>query len=412
MDLFMRSGVLSKLNSFSNARIDLCEMTESGGPLVTHLGGHGDQVLYRAQVTVKNPRFYSRLALGGSLGACESYLDGDWECDDLPSLVRIFCANSELLESLDRGVGRIFQPVLRFLHRLRDNTLDGASRNIQAHYDIGNDFFGLFLDDTWMYSCGIFSDENSTLQEASIAKNDRICKKLGLKPGDHLLEIGTGWGGFAIHAAQNYGCKVTTTTISPAQYELAQKRIKEAGLQDQIQLLLKDYRELAGKYDKIVSIEMIEAVGLDRQDEYFAKCSQLLKPEGIMGLQAIIIRDHLYENARRTVDFIQRHIFPGSGIPSVASMTDSMARKTDMRVSHLEDLTPHYARTLHEWSTRLKANQHLVTMSGYPEQLNRLWQFYFAYCEGGFLERRIGCVQLILTKPGDRTSPVMGELRK
>jgi cyclopropane-fatty-acyl-phospholipid synthase len=285
------------------------------------------------------------------------------------------------------------------------NTLAGSQANIAAHYDLGNDFYALFLDETMTYSCGIFEQEDSTLEEASLAKYDRICRKLALKPEDEVLEIGTGWGGFAIYAAGRYGCRVTTTTISRAQFDLARPRIAEAGLEDRVTLLLKDYRHLTGSYDKLVSIEMIEAVGFEYFDTFFSVCSERLKDDGLMCLQAITIADQVFDRYRRSHDFIRSHVFPGSCLISLGALSASLARATDLRLIHLEDLTPHYARTLKLWRERFFANLDQVRALGYPETFIRLWEFYLCYCEGGFAERYIGDVQMVLAKPGNRRAP-------
>jgi cyclopropane-fatty-acyl-phospholipid synthase len=407
LDKLFKAALLRKFAGLKKGRLTVVD--ESGdAPDARVFQGPEDGP--RARLTVRRPRFFLRTALGGSVGAGESFAEGDWEADDLAALVRLFVANRGVLDAMDRGLGAALQPAARLLHLLRANTRNGARENIRAHYDLGNDFFALFLDETWMYSCGIFKEEGSTLAEASTEKNDRICRKLGLSPSDHLLEIGTGWGGFALHAAKHYGCRVTTTTISRAQHELARERVREAGLQDRVELLFEDYRDLKGRYDKLVSIEMIEAVGLGNLETYFKACGERLKPEGSMLLQSIVIQDRYYEQARRSVDFIQRYIFPGSGIPSVGSLVAAAARGTDMRLFHQEDLTPHYARTLRCWSERLRDNKDKMLSLGYPETLYRMWQFYFGYCEGGFAERQIGLVQMLFTKPENRRAPLLGAL--
>ena len=272
-------------------------------------------------------------------------------------------------------------------------------KNILAHYDLGNDFYALFLDETMTYSCGIFEREDSTLKEASEAKYDRICRKLMLTTGDQVLEIGTGWGGFAVHAAGNYGVHVTTATISDEQHQFAQNRIKAAGLEDRITLLKSDYRDLSGKFDKLVSIEMIEAVGHHFYATFFRTCSRLLKDDGMMALQAITIGDQIFDRHRRSVDFIKRYIFPGSCIPSITAISNAIARATDLRLVHLEDITPHYARTLSEWRRRFFANLDKVREMGYSDTFIRMWEYYLCYCEGGFAERYIGDVQMLFTKP-------------
>ena len=307
-------------------------------------------------------------------------------------------------------MARITAPIYKFFHLLRSNTKKGSRINITAHYDLGNDFYQLFLDETLTYSCGIFEGEDSTLKDASLAKYDRICKKLDLSPTDHLVEIGTGWGGFAIHAAHNYGCRITTTTISRAQYDLAKDRIDKAGVADKVELLLEDYRELKGEYDKLVSIEMIEAVGHQYLDTFFSSCSKLLRKDGMMLLQAITIADHIFEQHKRSVDFIKRYIFPGSCIPSVAAMCRSISRTSDLRLFHLEDITVHYARTLRAWRKRFLANVDKVRNLGYPETFIRMWEYYLCYCEGGFTERYLGDVQMLLTKPLCRRPPILPPL--
>ncbi|MBS1962119.1 MAG: class I SAM-dependent methyltransferase [Bdellovibrionales bacterium] len=395
LDDFCRKRLLEKLEAITLGRLEIVDLdgsTRTFGSLLPN-----EEL--RARVVVRRGRAYSRIALGGSVGTGESYVDGDWECSDLVSLTRLFVANRDVLNALDGGLGTLFAPLQKFLHRLRANDESQARANIHAHYDLGNDFFSLFLDESWMYSAGFFRTPATTLPEAQFEKNDRICRKLGLRPEHHLLEIGTGWGGFAIHAAKHYGCRVTTTTISSAQLEHARARVEAEGLGDRIELLSADYRSLSGTYDRLVSIEMVEAVGVDYLDGYFAKCASLLKPEGAMCLQSILIQDQYFDQAVRNVDFIQTHIFPGAAIPSVARIMESILRKTDLRLFHHEDFGPDYARTLREWSKNLAVNREQIGRRGYPDHLYRLWQYYFAYCEGGFLERQIGVGQFVFTKP-------------
>jgi cyclopropane-fatty-acyl-phospholipid synthase len=369
-------------------------------------GEPAGQATLQATVTVHHPRFYRSLLLAGSRGLGEAYVAGWWSADDLTRVIRILTLNLHLLEdSLGQWI-RLAAPFYRFLQRPFRNTLARSRANIAAHYDLGNDFYALFLDDTLTYSCGIFEREDSTLKEASLAKYDRICRKLALAPGDHVLEIGSGWGGFAIHAAGRYGCRVTTTTISQEQYDLARERIAAAGLTDRVTLLLRDYRHLEGAYEKLVSIEMIEAVGYEYWDTFFRACGERLKDHGLMCLQAITIADQVFERYRRSYDFIRSHLFPGSCLTSVAAMTASLARATDLRLIHLEDLTPHYSRTLRLWRERFFANLDKVRGLGYPESFIRLWEFYLCYCEGGFAERYIGDVQMVLAKPGYREAPL------
>jgi cyclopropane-fatty-acyl-phospholipid synthase len=361
-------------------------------------------------VQVHDPRFWSELAFGGSIGAGEAYMQGYWSANDLTALVRILLQNREVLDRMETGLARLTAPLQKTLHWLNRNTRAGSRRNIAAHYDLGNDFFELFLDPTMMYSSAIFEDPEMTLEAAQRVRLGRICRKLDLHPSDHLLEIGTGWGGMAIHAAQRYGCRVTTTTISREQHALAMERIRQAGLTDRVTVLLEDYRDLGGQYDKLVSIEMIEAVGHQFYDAYFGKCSALLKPDGLMLLQAITIADQRYDAARRSVDFIQRHIFPGSTIPSVTAMTASLTRASDLRLVHLEDIGPHYATTLRMWRENFLRNREATGALGYPESFQRMWEFYLCYCEGGFEERALGDVHMLLAKPQNRRAPLVPAL--
>jgi cyclopropane-fatty-acyl-phospholipid synthase len=364
--------------------------------------------LYPLSATLRifDARFYVDAAFGGSVGAGESYIRGSWNCDDLTALVRIMVRNREAMTGLESGLARLSRPLLRLFHHLNRNTRSGSARNIAAHYDLGNELYALMLDETMAYSCGIFEHPHATLLDASRAKFDAVCRKLALGPMDHLLEIGTGWGGLALHAARHYGCRVTTTTISRAQYEFARERIARAGLADRITLLLEDYRDLRGRYDKLVSIEMVEAVGARFLETYFRCCASLLTPQGAMLLQAITIQDQLYQDALRSVDFIQRYIFPGSFIPSVSALAGALAAASDLKISHLEDIGPHYARTLHEWRRNVFAHRTEIRALGYPESFVRMWEFYLCYCEGGFEERQLGDVQLLLTKPRCRLATV------
>lgn len=376
-----------------------------------HVFGHATQEFpVSAIVTVHSPQLYRRSVLGGHIAMARGYADGLWSCDNLTALVRIFVRQMELMDATDRGWARLVEPLNRAYHWLRRNSRNGSRSNIAAHYDLGNDFFRLILDDTMTYSAGIFDTPAATMHDASTAKLDRICRKLELRPHDRVLEIGTGWGSFAMHAAKRYGCHVTTTTISKEQYDLARQRIGEAGLNDRISVQLHDYRELTGRYDKLVSIEMIEAVGHQYFDSYFRKCSDLLEPHGQMLLQAITIPDHRYETALRTVDFIQRDIFPGSCIPSIERMCRSLATCTDLKLTHLEDLTPHYAKTLSKWREEMHRNIDRIRALGYSDRFIRLWEFYLCYCEGGFAERYIGSVQMLFAKPRNRSRPILPPL--
>lgn len=359
----------------------------------------------RATVQVRERRFYTEVAFGGSVGAGESFMAGAWAVDDLTALVRILLVNRGVLDGLDGGWSRLAQPALRALHAASRNTRAGSRRNIAAHYDIGNDFFELFLDPTMTYSCATYERGDMTLEQAQVAKLERLCRKLDLQPGDHLLEIGTGWGALAIHAARHHGCRVTTTTISREQHDLARERIAAAGLADRIELRRDDYRDLDGRYDKLVSVEMVEAVGHQYFDTFFARCGELLQPGGTMVLQSITIDDRQYESARDSVDFIKRHIFPGCCIPSFTALAQSAARASTLRIVDVEDIGPHYATTLAAWRRNLFANAAQVRLRGYPEALLRMWHFYLAYCEGGFIERALGDVQVVLQETSAPVAP-------
>jgi cyclopropane-fatty-acyl-phospholipid synthase len=372
----------------------------------TRYFGPGGVGALRATITVRDPRFYSEIAFGGSIGGGEAYMHGYWQCDDLVALVRLLLQNRQVLDDMEGGLARLAAPVQKLFHWINRNTREGARRNIAAHYDLGNDFFALWLDETMMYSAAIYPSTESSLHEAQVHRLERICQKLDLQPGDHVVEIGTGWGGFALHAAQNYGCRVTTTTISSEQYRKARQRIVDAGLHDRVTVLKKDFRDLEGRFDKLVSIEMIEAIDHDLFDTFFQKCSDLLRHDGDMLIQAITIADQRYAEYRKSVDFIQRYIFPGSGLPSSAVMTDSVARKTDMRLLDLEDIGLHYATTLSDWRQNFTARLEDVRRQGYPESFIRMWEYYLCYCEGAFLERAISDVQILFSKPGSRLKQV------
>ncbi len=365
-----------------------------------------------ASATIHNPEFYLDVLFKGSLGAAESYMKGHWSTDNLTDVIRLFVINADLLNrKMDAGWSKVTSPLMRVYHRLRKNTRKGSKKNIVAHYDLSNEFFSLFLDRTMGYSCGIFESENSSLYDAQVAKFDRICKKLDLNEEDHVIEIGGGWGGFALHAVSNYGCRVTTTTISDRQYRYMQNLFLEAGLTDRITVIKKDYRELTGKFDKLVSIEMIEAVGHHFLDTFFTCCCRLLKPDGMMALQAITVPDHEFNRHKHSVDFIKRYIFPGSCIPSVSAMAKSFSRKTDLRLIHFEDITPHYATTLRLWRERFFANLDKIRTMGFSESFIRMWEFYLTSCEGSFQERYNGDVQLVLARPHCRRKPILPPLK-
>ena len=399
---FARETVFSLMKKIKCGKLTVIE---GGDAFEFGEQSRGDSMV--SKVYVRDQLFYPQVMLGGSIGAGEAYMAGYWHSEDLTKVVRLIMMNRDVFADLDKGWAKVMTPFHNLLHFLRKNTEEGSRKNIAAHYDLGNDFYKLFLDDTLTYSCCIFEHDQVTLEDASIAKYDRICRKLDISPRDHVLEIGTGWGGFAIHAAGRYGCQVTTTTISRSQYDLARERIKAAGLEDRVELLLKDYREVDGSYDKLVSIEMIEAVGHHYLGTFLKCCSNLLKPEGMMLLQAITIADYVFEEHKRSVDFIKRYIFPGGCIPSVTAICISAAAETDLRLFHLEDITPHYVTTLQAWHSRFLKNVEQVRRLGYPESFIRMWEFYLCYCEAGFAERYLGDVQMLLTKPLCRRPPIL-----
>lgn len=353
-------------------------------------------------LTVYDRHFFQAVVRGGSVGAAESYMHGDWQCSDLTALVRILVRNQSLTDELEQGLARVTGTFLKGFHWLNRNSRDGSRKNIAAHYDLGNDLFELFLDKDWMmYSSGLYYTGTESLEVAQQQKLARLCDKLDLQPTDHLLEIGTGWGGCAVFAAQHYGCKVTTTTISRQQFDYAVQRVEKAGLTDQVTVLLEDYRDLQGQYNKLISIEMVEAVGHHYINEYFQRCADLLTPDGLAIIQAITLEDHRYAQAVKSVDFIKRYIFPGSFIPSVTVLSNAAA-KAKLKLTSLEDIGPSYAITLATWRERFNASLDKVRVMGYPESFIRMWEFYLCYCEGGFAERSISDVHLLFSKAGNR----------
>lgn len=366
----------------------------------------------RADLEIRDPRIWRKLATGGSLGAAEAYLDGWWESADLTSLVRLMARDRSVTGRLESGLARFGYLLARAWHALRPNSRGGSRRNIEAHYDLGNELFALFLDESMTYSAALFERPDDTLEVAQEAKIDRLCRKLQLTPADHLLEIGTGWGSFAMHAARRYGCRVTTTTISPAQFAEAGRRVAAAGLGDRIRIVQKDYRELEGSYSKIVSVEMIEAVGHEFLPSFFAALDRLVRPDGLVALQAITIADRNYEAARRSVDFIQRYIFPGGAIPSLTALYSAASRSSSLTPLHVEDLGLHYAETLRRWRERFEGAIERVRALGYPRRFERLWRYYLCYCEGGFRERVIGNAQMLFAGPEFRGHTLLGTLRE
>lgn len=384
--------------------IRIGSITIHDGDDTHHFGTPGVAGEPEAEVVIHNRAVFAKILTGGTIAAGEAYIDGDWSSPDLTEVTRLFSANMESMESMESSQHWYTRLALRIAHAMNKNTHEGSKRNISAHYDLGNDFFRLFLDATMMYSAAVFERPETTLEKAAVDKLDELCRALELTSSDHLLEIGTGWGGMAIHAATHYGCKVTTTTISKEQFEYASARVAELGLEDRITLLCEDYRALTGQYDKLVSVEMIEAVGHDFYSSYFQCCSNLLKPSGKMVIQAITITDGRYEKARRSVDYIKRYIFPGGCLPSLQIIAKHLAQDTDMQMVHLRDITADYALTLAHWRQRFMDRLDAVRSMGFDDRFIRMWEFYLCYCEGGFRERIIGTAQIAFAKPGYRTS--------
>jgi cyclopropane-fatty-acyl-phospholipid synthase len=390
--------VFSKLNKISVGSLSL----QDGKSRYT-FGDQKNKKLH-AEICVHDPKFYRFIVFGGSIGSSEAFMSGYWSSPNLTNVIRLFAVNAHLTDELESKFNFLIRPFFRVIHYLNKNSQRNSKRNISAHYDLSNKFFKLFLDETMMYSSAIFKTRNQTLKAASLNKLNIICQKLNLKPTDHVVEIGSGWGGFAIFAAENYGCKVTTTTISQQQYSYTRNLINKKNLEKKITLLFEDYRNLEGRYDKLVSIEMIEAVGHHYYHEYFKKINSLLKPDGIALIQAITIRDQRYSQALQNVDFIQKYIFPGSCIPSIEIIQKNLTKETDMIISDLENINQHYAKTLNLWQKAFNKNHNKIIKLGFDERFIRMWNFYFSYCEGGFAERVINDFHILMSKPLNRTS--------
>ncbi|HEX5594027.1 MAG TPA: cyclopropane-fatty-acyl-phospholipid synthase family protein [Solirubrobacterales bacterium] len=393
-DAVARAGVGAVLGRVRHGRIDVVEgaRERSYGPADADL---------RATVIINDPTAW-REPLRGSVGLGEGYVAGRWETDDLVALIQIAARELRGMDGVRGAVARPRALWHRLRHLVPENDRGGARRNISAHYDLGNDLFAAFLDERMMYSCAYFPDRATSLEEAQLAKLDRICDRLRLGPDNHLLEIGTGWGGMAIHAARRSGCRVTTTTISSEQFGLARRRVREAGLEDQVTVLLQDYRDLDGRYDRLVSVEMIEAVGWQYFDDYFRRCDQLLTDDGLMLLQAITIDDRLYGIEKAAKSFANTHVFPGGCLPSQGLIADCLERVTSMKQVWTDDITAHYPPTLAEWRARFLAAWERLRARGYDERFRRLWDFYLSSSEAGFRERRIGDVQALFAKPRAR----------
>ncbi|MFN2424941.1 MAG: class I SAM-dependent methyltransferase [Candidatus Binatia bacterium] len=402
---FFSRVVTSRLDGLLGGRVTVFD---PGG--ARSFGSLDPSAPLHATVTVHDPDFYVMAATRGTIGVAEAYMDGLWDCDDLTALIRMMARDWDTAGSFDAGLARWARPFLRAFALAHRNTRRASRANIAAHYDLGNEFFAQFLDETMTYSSAVFENPSSTLKEAQEVKYDRICRKLDIGPRDRVLEIGTGWGGFAVHAASRYGCRVTTTTISAEQFTFAAARVREAGLEDRIELLSRDYRDLEGFYDKIVSIEMIEAVGHEYMHDYLGVCGRRLEPGGACLIQAIVLPDQAFEASKTSVDFIKRYIFPGGSLPSVSSICDAARTATDFRLEHLEDITSHYATTLAHWRRRMHDNLDSIRALGYPERFLRMWEFYLCYCEGGFSERSVNTVQMLFERQGSRRPSPTGRL--
>ncbi|MCV6637707.1 cyclopropane-fatty-acyl-phospholipid synthase family protein [Candidatus Albibeggiatoa sp. nov. NOAA] len=386
----LRGLFLKKLQALQGGTLVLTE-----GNQTLHLGQGEPKI----SIAVNNPEVWTRLVLGGRNAAGETYVDGDWDCDDLLGFMRLLLSNRPTYNRVGRGFGLLSTPIRALRKWRRRNTRNGSQRNISSHYDIGNAFYRLWLDDTMMYSCALFERPDMSLHEASLAKLEAICQKLELKASDHVLEIGTGWGGFALYAASHYGCKVTTITISKEQYTLAKQRIEQAQLEHLVKVELKDYRDVQGQYDKLVNIEMVEAVGEAYLNTFVGRCGDLLKPDGVLLIQTIVMAEHLFEDYKGGEDFIQKHIFPGGFLPSTTLLVDTLTKTTDLRLAQLDDMGMDYALTLEHWRKRFMDALDELPALGFDERFVRLWEYYLCYCECGFRERTISAIQMKCVKP-------------
>lgn len=394
---FAKNAILAMLK-----KIRFGHLTVEDGDEIFHFGEPVASAKLRAHIVVHHASVYRDVLMNATVGSGEAYMQGSWSSPDLIKVIQLMVNNLAFLSRLDSGAAVHKRLASKVFQWLTANTLQGSKKNIAAHYDLGNDFFQLFLDETMMYSSAIFPETQVDLYQASMTKLDQICRKLELNENDHVIEIGTGWGGFALHAAEFYGCRVTTTTISGEQYAKAVARVKAAGLENKITVLKEDYRNLEGQFDKLVSIEMIEAVGHEFYASYFKTCNALLKPNGRMLIQAITIPDQRYHEARKRVDFIKRYIFPGGCLPSNAIFTKYLAEYTDMQLIGFDDITAHYATTLACWRERFWQKIDQVKAQGFDDTFIRMWDFYLAYCEGGFRERVIGTAHFLCAKPDYR----------
>lgn len=388
----MEIGCLTVIESFKT------ETTERSERFSTPNGEHNGEPV-AATIEVKHPGFYSRILQGGSIAAGEAYMDGWWDSPDLTALMKLMALNMRALDKLEEQGSWITRLLYKVIHWTNRNSQENSRKNIHAHYDLGNNLYEAFLDTNMLYSSALYNQVDDSLEQAQINKMERLCQQLELKSSDHVIEIGTGWGAMAIYMAEQYGCRVTTTTISEEQYAYAEQKINECGLTDKITLLKEDYRNLMGSYDKLVSIEMIEAVGKQFLPSYIKKCESLLKPGGLMAIQAITIADQRYDYYSNNVDFIQKYIFPGGFLPSVTSLTQATTKHSDLVTRDLFDIGLDYAKTLNEWHHRFNQSEHDVRAFGYDDRFVRMWRYYLSYCEGGFLARTISAVHMTFQRP-------------
>ncbi|MFV8458081.1 class I SAM-dependent methyltransferase [Vibrio owensii] len=388
----MEIGCLTVIESFKT------ETTERSERFSTPNGDYNGEPV-AATIEVKHPGFYSRLLQGGSIAAGEAYMDGWWDSPDLTALMKLMALNLRALDKLEEQGSWLTKLLYKFSHWSNRNSEENSRKNIHAHYDLGNNLYEAFLDTNMLYSSALYNNADDSLEQAQINKMDRLCQQLELKPTDHVVEIGTGWGAMAIYMAEQYGCQVTTTTISEEQHAYAEQKIKERGLEDKITLLKEDYRNLTGTYDKLVSIEMIEAVGKQFLPSYIKVCESLLKSGGLMAIQAITIADQRYDYYSNNVDFIQKYIFPGGFLPSVTSLTQATTKYSDFVTRDLFDIGLDYAKTLNEWHLRFNRAESEVRSFGYDDRFVRMWRYYLSYCEGGFLARTISAVHMTFQRP-------------
>lgn len=392
--------LLSRLTKLENGHLSV----EDNGEIYS-FGEPRSEAALIAEIVIHDSAAYRQILLGGATGAGEAYMLNYWSSPETVNVIRIFVANKDSLQNMDSWWSLVAKLGASVKDLVRVNSRRGSKKNISAHYDLSNHFFSLFLDQKMMYSSAIFPSTNASLEEAATYKLEHICQRLRLTAQDHLLEIGSGWGGMATYAAKKYGCRVTTTTISAEQYELAKRRVVEEGLEDKIEVLQDDYRDLSGSYDKLVSIEMVEAVGFQFYKDFFSRCSHLLKPNGLFLMQAITVKDRLFKKQKRRADFIRKYIFPGGCLPSNEVIMTTVAKVTDMHLVGLDDITFDYARTLKEWRQRFFARIEDVNKLGFDDTFVRMWDFYLCYCEGGFSEREINTSQFVFAKPQCFTLP-------